>query len=70
MADTVKLDIALRSSNDAFEDIDQAALEVAGILHEVANDLTRSAETSYSEGNLRDTNGNTVGSFKYEYTPE
>jgi hypothetical protein len=74
MRDLVELELKLHSSNAAFfdeegnEDPILAAKETARILREVAADIE--VGTTYCEGNLRDANGNTVGSFLYEFTPE
>ena len=73
MRDLVELELKLHSSNAAFtdegdEDPIVAAKETARILREVADDIE--VGTTYCEGNLRDANGNTVGSFSYEFTPE
>ena len=69
MTDTVELDIAIRSSNAAFgDDPMTAAAETARILRDIANDIAFG--TSHCSGNVRDINGNTIGSFVYNYTPE
>lgn len=71
MKDRVELELKLHSSNDAFGDDGDtitAAQETARILREVADDIE--AGTPYCGRNLRDVNGNTVGSFEYEYTPD
>ena len=62
MSIQVQLDIALRSGNAAFEDC--PSFETARILREVADDIE--ASSMYCAGNLRDINGNTVGSFSFD----
>lgn len=67
--DIAEFELALRSSNAAFgNDPMTCAEEVARILREVADDIA--VGTRYCGGNLRDANGNTVGSFSYEFTPD
>ena len=47
----------IKTTNAAFED---KSLEAARLLREVAERI----ESGETEGNLKDTNGNTVGSWK------
>ena len=61
MSISVKLDVALRSDNDAF--VDCPSYETARILRELANNIEASG--MYCEGNLTDINGNRVGSFLF-----
>ena len=64
MRNLVEFEVAINSDNDAF--VDNEATEVARILREVADDIA--ASTTYCEGDLRDINGNTVGSFLFDVT--
>ena len=50
--------LSFKTDNAAFED---GASEISRILREVASDIESG---SRFEGNVRDVNGNTVGSFK------
>ncbi len=59
----VEFEIAFRSGSDAFQDC--PTFETARILREIAEDIERSV--SYCEGNVRDVNGNTIGSFSYAH---
>ena len=62
MISNVKLDVALRSCNDAF--VDCPSFETARILRELADDIE--ASSMHCAGNLTDVNGNRVGSFFFE----
>lgn len=60
------LDLAIRSSDDAFEEY--AQIEVARILREVADSIADS--TRYCGGNLYDINGARCGSFEFRVDGE
>jgi len=62
MKDLVEFEMKFYSSNAAFEENPSA--EAARILREIADDVA--AATTYCEGNVRDINGNTIGSFSFE----
>jgi hypothetical protein len=64
MRHLVEFQVAINSDNDAF--VENEAAETARILREVADDIA--ASTVYCEGNCRDNNGNTVGSFLFDVT--
>lgn len=67
--DTVEFDAAINSSNDAFgNDPIVAAKETARILREMADDIEYG--TVHCSRSLRDGNGNTVGSFTYNFTAD
>lgn len=66
MRDLVEFEMKIHSSNAAFEE--NPAGEVARILRDIANDIEGSH--TYCEGNCRDLNGNTVGSFSFEVDEE
>jgi hypothetical protein len=55
-------------NNAAFED-DHAGTELAKILREVADDADGRDEDMIVGGNLRDSNGNTVGLVIFERRP-
>lgn len=66
MRDKVEFEMKLHSSNAAFDENPSA--ETARILREIADDIE--ASVTYCEGNVRDINGNTIGSFSFEVSEE
>lgn len=59
-----EFELSFRLNNSAFED-DEGA-EIARILRQIAND----ADCGATDGNIRDANGNTVGTWSKDDLPE